>query len=120
MNSSLQEVFARLGPTRAERHVPSGSPGTFVLSIHKPLRGDGFPRTIEAIRSLVRRGLEVPAAKRAIETLFDQPHLVVELPLVESAETLIADLAASGVVARQAVTPDTTDQRRVPAWTAAD
>ncbi len=52
--------------------------------------------------ALVRRGTVVIDAKRAIEAVVERGRAVVELPTVEDAAALAADLAAAGFAAEAA------------------
>jgi len=56
-------------------------------------------RTIDAMAALVRRGMVVIDAKRAIEAVVERRRAVVEVPMVEDAAALADDLAAAGFAA---------------------
>jgi putative transcriptional regulator len=89
---SLKERLARLGPVRDINLVPSGSPEVVAIE-----RGPwGKIRTIDAIFALRRRGLTMLKAKRAIEAAVEVGRVVVEVPVVESVETLAGELRAAG------------------------
>ncbi len=92
-SSSWKEQFARLGPTRSIHPVSCGSPGVFVLRIAGELSA---VRTIDAMIALVRRGMVVIDAKRAIEAVVERRRAVVEVPMVEDTDVLARDLAAAG------------------------
>jgi len=94
MDSSLRERFARLGPIRAIDRVTSGSPAVFVLC---PVLDGVHPRTIDAAHALVRRGLPMLRAKRAVETLLAKGRVFVELPMVEDPHVLAVELAKAGI-----------------------
>jgi hypothetical protein len=96
MDSSLWERFERLGHVRTMHPVPCGSPGVFVLTIAGDLSA---VRTIDAMAALVRRGMVVIDAKRAIEAVVERRRAVVEVPMVEDAAALADDLAAAGFAA---------------------
>jgi hypothetical protein len=79
--------------------VSCGSPGVFVLTI----AGDiSAVRTIDAMAALVRRGMVVIDAKRAIEAVVERQRALVEVPMVEDPAALAADLAAAGFAAESA------------------
>ena len=94
MSSKLRERFARLGPTRAIDRVCSGSPAVFVLGLADE-RGD--LRAIDGMLSLARRGMTMLRAKRVIEELIETGRVFVEIPTVEDADALGADLANAGI-----------------------
>jgi putative transcriptional regulator len=102
MDSKLRERFERLGPIRAVDRVSSGSPGVFVL---RTPQGRGVIRTIDGMFALARRGMTTLRAKRAIEALVEAGRVFVELPTVENADALVADLARAGIAAAQ-IEPD--------------
>ncbi len=52
--------------------------------------------------ALVRRGMVAIDAKRAIEAVVERRRALVELPTVEDAAALAADLAAAGFAAEAA------------------
>jgi DNA-binding transcriptional regulator YiaG len=60
----------------------------------------GSVATIPAIEALVKRHLPLLRAKRAIEAMLDDGTVFVEVPLVEDAQALAAELRAAGVAAR--------------------
>lgn len=96
MHSSLRERFARLGPIRAADRVPFGSPAVFVLRL-RPSQEP--PKTIDATLALVKRGMTMLHAKRRIEELLQTRRVFVEVPVVEDAGALAADLAVAGIAA---------------------
>jgi putative transcriptional regulator len=69
------------------------------------------PRTVDAALALARRGLTLLRAKRAMEELLDTGRSFVDLPLVEDAAALAADLAPAGIAAAPAQPPRTIDVR---------
>ncbi len=107
MNSSLRADFARLGPIRAVDRVSSGSPAVFVLRQIANRR----PKTVDAALALARRGMTLLRAKRAMEELLDTGRSFVDLPMVEDARMLAADLARAGIVAAQVQPPRSIDVR---------
>ena len=94
MESSLRERLARLGRIRSVDQVPSGSPAVVVLRLP---RDRAAPRTVDAVLSLVRRGVPMLRAKRAIEALLVSGRAFVQLPTVESREALINELHDAGI-----------------------
>jgi hypothetical protein len=98
MKSSLKERFEQLGHIRAAGRVPSGSAASFALRLPQPPMHDRL-ETIPAIRALVRRGMDVLEAKRAIEALLEGSDVTVEVPAVENPRLLIAELGDLGVEA---------------------
>lgn len=80
----------------------------FVLRL--PL-GRAAPKTIDAMHALARRGLTMLRAKRAIEALVKEGRVFVDLPIVEDANALAADLARAGVAAAQVEVPKEIDVR---------
>jgi putative transcriptional regulator len=107
MNSSLKADFARLGPIRAVDRVSAGSPAVFVLR-HAASRR---PKTVDAALALARRGMTLLRAKRAMEELLDTGRSSVDLPTVEDAAVLAADLAQAGIAAAQVQPPRSIDVR---------
>ena len=107
MPPSLRAEFARLGPIRAVDRVSSGSPGVFVLRPATHRR----PRTVDAALALARRGMTLLRAKRAMEELLDTGRSFVDLPMVEDAAALAADLAQAGIAAAQVRPPQSIDVR---------
>jgi putative transcriptional regulator len=95
MDSSLRARFERLGPIRAVDRVSSGSPGVFVLRLHHRK-----PATVDAALTLARRGLPLLRAKRAMEELMATGDAFVELPAIDDAEAVIAELRAARIAAR--------------------
>ncbi len=93
MDLPLRERFARLGPTWGIDRVTCGSPVAIVLSL-APERE--WPRTIDAMISLARRGVSMLTAKRAVEAVLEHGRTIIELPLVESEQVLLAELAKAG------------------------
>lgn len=97
MDSSLKEKFGRLERDQGEGHVPSGSPRVLQL-----IRGDDWARirTIDAIILLKRRGPTLLRAKRAVEAAVEHGRTLIELPLVESEDAVLAELRDAGFEAR--------------------
>jgi putative transcriptional regulator len=74
--------------------VSSGSPGVFVLRLdHKN------PATVDAALTLARRGLPMLRAKRAMEELLATGSAFVELPAIEDAGAVVAELRAARIAA---------------------
>jgi len=96
MALSLKERFERLGPTRAVDRVTSGSPAVFVLRIEYDV---ARLKPIDATHALARRGMPMSRAKRAAEALLEDQRVFAELPMVEDAQAVIADMAECGVAA---------------------
>lgn len=107
MDSSLRERFARLGPIQAVARVSSGSPAVFVLRLQEGVT----PRTVDGALALVRRGLTMLRAKRAMDELLAEGRVFVELPRVEDPRFLAAELAKAGIPAAPAEPPQTVDVR---------
>ena len=80
MDSSLRERFARLGPIRGISPVLSGSPAVIVLRLSAEPE---HINSIAAIHALVRRGVKIRTAKRAVETMIERGEAVVSAPTVE-------------------------------------
>jgi putative transcriptional regulator len=107
MNSSLRADFARLGPIRVVDRVSSGSPAVFVLRLIAHRR----PRTVDGAMALARRGLTLLRAKRAMEELVETGRSFVDLPMVEDAASLAADLAQAGIAGAPVGQPQSIDVR---------
>ena len=108
MDSKLRERFARLGPIRATDRVCSGSPAVFVLRL--PRDGE-VPRTVDAMHALARRGLTMLRAKRTIEALVEGGRVFVDLPTVEDAGALMAELGRAGIAGAVVEPPTEIDVR---------
>lgn len=94
-DSTLGEQFGRQVPIRAITRVSSGSPAVFVLR----LPADRIvPRPIDDMPALVRRGLNMLEAKRAVEEAVEQGRTFVRVPMVEDA-ALSQGLAQAGLPA---------------------
>jgi hypothetical protein len=98
MKSWSKVRFEQLVHIPAAARAPSGSPAVFILRLPRP-PGNGLPETIPAMRALVRRGMDLLMAKRAIEALLQNAEVVVSLPQVEDPKLLGAELAAFGISA---------------------
>lgn len=96
MKQSLKERLERLDRIPGHARATCGSAVALVLSLPCP-PGGGLPETISATRALVRAGMDVLKAKRAIEGVFNDRETVVDLPMVENTEALIEELARSGI-----------------------
>ncbi len=88
--------FDRLARAKERPRVEFGSPAAFTLT----WAGSGHDlKTIPAIMALTHRRMKVPLAKRTIEILVEEHRAFAVVPMVESIETLTAELAAAGVKA---------------------
>jgi putative transcriptional regulator len=96
--SSSKARFARLGPTRAISRDRSGLPAALVL---RP--AGKRVETVTAALLLARHGLSMLRAKRAIETMLTAGEVVVLLPAVNDALTLLEALRAAGIKATRQV-----------------
>ena len=56
-------------------------------------------KPIDATHALARRGMPMSRAKRAAEALLEDQRVFAELPMVEDAQAVIADMAECGVAA---------------------
>ncbi len=97
MESSLKERFARLERTPGVPPVSSGSPGCVVMTIPP---GKVTARTISAAAALKHRRAPLLAAKRAMDALVEHGQAELDVPMIEDAAALIAELAACGIAAR--------------------
>lgn len=75
--------------------MSSGSPEELIL---RPDRED--VAVIPAVMALSKRGLSALRAKRAVEAMIADGHVILEVPMVESAQTLAVELRSAGVAAR--------------------
>lgn len=94
--STLSWLKERAGPQvriREIERVPSGSP------VRLRLVAGANPNTPLAAVALARRHLSMRAGHRALTTLLLERAVVVEVPVVESLEALVAELAALDIVA---------------------
>src|SRR5580658_3335224 len=98
MSSSLKARFERLERMPADDRAPSGSRALFALRLSSP-PGNGFPKTIDAMQSLVRRGMNLLNAKRAVEAMLEGREVVVDLPSVDDPDILTAELVEAGITA---------------------
>ncbi|MCG4274679.1 hypothetical protein K6W40_15350 [Acetobacter senegalensis] len=97
----MKAEFARLGPVRAISRVRSGSRARFALTLTR----EGWPalNSIAATMALSRRGLTMLAAKKTVEDLIRQSseqaegHAIVLLPMTDTIEAVISDLAKAGI-----------------------
>ena len=95
MSLSFKEQFERAVRTPAAPRDYCGSPARLALSWT-----GSFPNTIDAIKALHDSGLTLHEAKRLIEKLMAERTLLVDLPFVEDADTLIARIGRTGAEAR--------------------
>lgn len=96
MDSSLRERFERLARTQALEPVRSGSPAVLVL---RPAPGGTDIAAIPAVTALVRRGVGLLPAKRAVESCRDTGHAILEVPTVEDRSALSDELSACAIAA---------------------
>jgi putative transcriptional regulator len=96
MSLSLKEQFARLGPEKGIDLVRSGSRAVISL---RALPGAKSLKTISAIIALVRRGVPVLRAKRAVEEILERGRVAVVVPKVENASALASEMADAGFLA---------------------
>eukprot|EP01037_Dinobryon_pediforme_P002667 gene2667-2706_t len=99
----IADRFAQLGPIRAADQNQSGS--AVLLALYRPEVLSGI-RSIDAVFALHRRGMTLLKAKRAVEEVLDKGLAVAQVPLVEDAEALLADLGRAGFDARMLKAPD--------------
>ena len=98
-NLSWKERFARRASGKARDLVPSGSPVVLNLRIDPDAPE---VNSIAAIESLVRRHVPLLKAKRAIEAVLSDGSNYLQVPKVEDADALRAELAAAGLTAQVA------------------
>lgn len=110
MNPELRELFARLGLVRAIDRVPSGSAAAFVL---RPADGLAGVKSVTATLSLARRGPPLLRAKRTVEEMIERGRAYIALSTVEDVATLVAELAQSGISAKQVPPPGEVDVKRL-------
>lgn len=112
MNSSLKELFERLGPVRAIDRVRSGSAATVAL---RPVDGLAGLRTVSGAMALARRGLPLMVARQVMDELIEHGRAIVTLPTVEDMATLSAELSEAGMSATpSAVLVTEADGQAVP------
>lgn len=83
--------------------MPSGLPVAFVLTVRDGRLQD--VRTIPAILALARRHLPMLRAKRTVEAVVEHGRAYVELPIVESADAVVQELALHGIAAQPSEVP---------------
>lgn len=91
MDSSSKERFERLARTQVLEPVRSGSPAVLVL---RPAGSGSDIDTIPAVMALVRRGVGLLPAKRALEACRETGRVVLQVPLVEDRSILADELSA--------------------------
>jgi DNA-binding transcriptional regulator YiaG len=79
--------------------VPSGSPAVLNLQVDPEVPEIN---SIAAIEALARRHMPLLKAKRAIEAVLNEGSNYLQVPKVEDADALRAELAAAGLTARVA------------------
>ena len=101
--SSLKERFAQRGLVRAADRVSSGSPVTLSLALDP----DAKMQSVLAIQILVRHGMTLVRAKRAIETVMQGETALVRVPMIDDLVAFVSALRGFGVravsVARRTV-----------------
>lgn len=95
MKSSLRERLERLGPVKAVDLVLEGSPA--VLTLQRDPSAEAVA-TVTAALSLVRRGLSMLQAKRAMEQLIEEGEVTLKVPRIEDREQLARELVQAGIV----------------------
>lgn len=95
MEPSSKEQLGQLGPVRVVDLVSEGSPAVLTLQIDP---GGKSVATVAAALSLVRRGLSMLQAKRAMERLIEEGEVTIKVPRVEDRELLARDLVGAGVI----------------------
>ena len=95
MKSSLKERLERLGPVKVVDLVPEGSPDVLTLRPDPARQSVG---TVVAALALVRRGLSMLQAKRAMEKMMEDGEVTLRVPRVESRTELARELAQAGVI----------------------
>ena len=98
MKQELKARLARLDRVRDDDRVSSGSPVDLVL---RPADGLAKVLTISAIKALVRRGVVLIRAKRAVEAMVRDGEAFVHVPTVEDVRVLAAELRNAGVDGRR-------------------
>ena len=94
MKQSLKARLEQLGPIQVITPIRSGSPAVMILRQGtEPARIN----SIAAIHSLVRRGVKLRSAKRAIKAMIAKGESIVHVPTVESGNALKGELLKAGV-----------------------
>lgn len=91
-DSSFKERLARLAPIREVPRVPSGTPS--VLTLRRA--GEREVQVVSATLALAKRGLTLLEAKRAIEKVLSEGCAEIEVPVVDSLQSMARDLEAAG------------------------
>jgi DNA-binding transcriptional regulator YiaG len=112
MRSRLKELSGPRVQVQDVRRVRSGSSGRFLLKSGR--KRVNVPR---AAMALAERHVRLDDALSAMERLLERGELVVELPVVESTEALIADLEACNITAKAYGAPAKVDVRAIRAKT---
>ena len=99
-DSSWKERFARQASGKARDLVPSGSPAVLNLRVNPEAPN---VNSIGAIEALMRRHMPLLKAKRAIEAVLSDGCNYLQVPKVEDAEALRAELEGAGLTARVAL-----------------
>jgi DNA-binding transcriptional regulator YiaG len=108
MNSSSKELFARAERTPGVVRVTSGSPAVYALS-----RTRRSPRTISIAQALLRRHVTLKQAHAAVTELLVEPQVIVELPMLESAEAFEQEVEANGATAHRIEVPGEVDVKTI-------
>ena len=93
MNSSLKEVFERVGPIRTVAPTKFGSRAVLVL---RPRKNQAIRETVSAVLSLAHRGVTFAKGKRAVEDAMRTGRAVVLVPSVEDPAALSAEMERHG------------------------
>lgn len=107
MKSLLKERVGRAGAASARSPEPSGT--AVALNLRPDRDGSAQVATIPAMEALVKRGLPLLRAKRAIEAMRDDGFAFVEVPRVDDVRALADALREAGVVARPSIVRPTGD-----------
>ncbi len=95
--STFKERVARLGPGRVKSiDRVSGSPAV----VHLVCPDRSKVRVPTASLELVKRGLTLLRAKRAVEAALSNGRVAIKLPAVENKATFAKSMAAAGLVVR--------------------
>ena len=108
MNSSLRERFARAERIPGVSRVTSGSPAVYALS-----RTRRSPATISIAQALLRRHVTLKQAHAAVTDLLVEPRVIVELPVLESAEDFEKEVEAHGARATRIEVPVEVDVKTI-------
>jgi DNA-binding transcriptional regulator YiaG len=108
MSSSSKALFARAERTRGVDRVTSGSPAVYALR-----RTRRSPATISIAQALLRRHVTLKQAHALVTDLLVEPSVIVELPMLESAEVFEREIEAQGAVATRISAPEEVDVKTI-------